>query len=535
MILEKLKIINYKSFESFSIDFNENMNILVGDNEVGKSTILEAINLLLTGKLNGTNLSFCLSPFLFNQKVVAKYIDQLKDGKNPEPPMIKIEGYFRNTGELAKFKGSNNTEKIDTVGLRLEVKYDDDYADVYQEYIENPDEIRTIPLECYEVKFYDFSDRIINHRNLPLKSDLIDTTLQQSRFGTERYVSQIVNNHMDSKEKALLALDFRKLKETFSEQSGVKKINQHLGAKKGEISDKTLSLSVDITPKAGWESSLTSYLEDLPFSYTGMGEQNRVKILLALQDGKSKDSNIILIEEPENHLSYSNLNKLIEKVSQDCEGRQVIITTHDAFVLNKLGLKNVILLSEAKQKMTLSDLDPETQKYFKKLPGYDTLRLVLSKKVILVEGPSDELIIQKAYKDKHDKLPIENGVDVISVRGISFKRFLEIANLLKIDVSVVIDNDGNIDNVNSKFEDYKASDTIKICFSDKEEFKTLEPQLVNTGDNFTILKKVLKKESINTAKELSDYMEKNKTEVALKIFETSEKITMPKYIEDAIK
>ena len=40
--------------------------------------------------------------------------------------------------------------------------------------------------------------------------------------------------------------------------------------------------------------------------------------------------------------------------------------------------------------------------YFKKLPGYDTLRLVLAKRVILVEGPSDELVVQRAYRDAHD-------------------------------------------------------------------------------------------------------------------------------------
>ena len=32
------------------------MNIVVGDNEAGKSTILEAVNLALTGYLNGRNI-----------------------------------------------------------------------------------------------------------------------------------------------------------------------------------------------------------------------------------------------------------------------------------------------------------------------------------------------------------------------------------------------------------------------------------------------------------------------------------------------
>lgn len=93
--------------------------------------------------------------------------------------------------------------------------------------------------------------------------------------------------------------------------------------------------------------------------------------------------------------------------------------------------------------MSLKDLKADTQDYFKKLAGYDTLRLVLSKKSILVEGPSDELIVQKAYYIANKKLPIEDGIDTISVKGLSFKRFLEIAKLLKKEVSIVTDNDGD--------------------------------------------------------------------------------------------
>ena len=69
--------------------------------------------------------------------------------------------------------------------------------------------------------------------------------------------------------------------------------------------------------------------------------------------------------------------------------------------------------------MSLADLLPDTKDYFMKLPGYNTLRLILSSKTILVEGPSDELIVQKAYKKKYGKLPLEDGVDVISVGCLS--------------------------------------------------------------------------------------------------------------------
>lgn len=39
-------------------------------------------------------------------------------------------------------------------------------------------------------------------------------------------------------------------------------------------------------------------------------------------------------------------------------------------------------------------------------------------------------------------MPLDKGVEVISVNSLAFKRFLDIARLLKIDVTVVTDNDG---------------------------------------------------------------------------------------------
>jgi putative ATP-dependent endonuclease of OLD family len=58
------------------------------------------------------------------------------------------------------------------------------------------------------------------------------------------------------------------------------------------------------------------------------------------------------------------------------------------------------------------------------LAGYETLRLILTEKAVLVEGPSDELVFQKLYMQENDrKLPIEDGIDVISVQSLAFKRF----------------------------------------------------------------------------------------------------------------
>src|SRR5690554_6610408 len=96
-------------------------------------------------------------------------------------------------------------------------------------------------------------------------------------------------------------------------------------------------------------------------------------------------------------------------ISEQCLDQQVLISTHSSFVANKLGLENLILLNNLKTS-AFSDLSQDTLRFFKKLPGYNTLRIMLSKKVILVEGPSDELIVQKVYMQENDgRLPIEDG------------------------------------------------------------------------------------------------------------------------------
>ena len=45
--IKSLTIEGLKKFEHFDIEFDKNINIIIGENESGKSTILEAINICL--------------------------------------------------------------------------------------------------------------------------------------------------------------------------------------------------------------------------------------------------------------------------------------------------------------------------------------------------------------------------------------------------------------------------------------------------------------------------------------------------------
>ena len=528
-MIKAIIIKNFRIFDSFALNFNDDLNLIVGDNEAGKSTILEAIGLALTKRISGKLIDYELSPYLFNKASVDAYLQQLKDGKKPSLPSILIELYLSEVPALETLRGSNNTLKKDTVGIRLEIVFDDDYKEEYAKLCEDKSEKKVISAEYYKVNWFSFANNAITSRSLPLTLFHIDATAIRLQSGTDHYIQNIISDGLPAKERVALAVAYRKLKEQFSGEPSIKEINKSLT--KGAITDKNLSIAIDISQRSSWESNLVPHLDELPFHLVGKGEQTALKIMLALER-KAKDSDVILIEEPENHLSFSSMSKLISKINEKCDGKQIVIATHSAYVLNKLGIGKVQFLHGNKV-TSLAKLPPDTQDYFKKLSGYDTLRLILAKKAILVEGPSDELIIQKAYKTKHGKLPIENGVDVINVRGLSFARFLDIAKELLKEVVVVTDNDGNYQRkVTEKYAPYNGIPTLKICADADNLATTLEPQIAK-HNALALLNKIMGTTFAEKA-QMIEHMINNKTDCALKIFESQEALVFPPYILDAV-
>ncbi len=540
MHINKIIIENFKCFEGkFSLDLNSSLNILVGDNEAGKSTILEAIHLALSGWISGRYLGTELTQALFNNKVIEEYLDSLKTVDPLRPPHIMIELFFdiSDVSLRALFEGNANSSKEKECGIQFKIFYNEKYKEEYNLLINSGDKLGSLPIEYYEFSWSSFArDDRLTPKSIPIKSALIDSSSNRYQNGSDVYISRIIRDLLPDEHIVNISQAYRKLKDSFAEDGAIKRINEDI--KQKQISDKKVELSIDVSTKTAWETSLTTYLDGIPFSYAGRGEQSLVKTKLALSHKKSKQANIILLEEPENHLSHSKLNKLIKDIKDEHDEKQIIISTHSSFVANKLGLSGLILLncdksSFKRSEVRITDLDDSTKKYFEKLSGYDTLRLILCKKTILVEGPSDELIVQKAYLTKNSKLPIEDEVDVISV-GTASKRFLEIAEKIKKPVVVLTDNDGDYENnIVNKYKQYEEIPTVTICADRRDNLNTLEPQIIDANkDQIDVLRKVLGVSPDNA--DLVNYMKNNKTEYALKIFDTSEDIKFPQYILNAI-
>jgi putative ATP-dependent endonuclease of OLD family len=545
MALRKIKIKDFKSFRGlFELELNKDLNIIVGNNETGKSTILEAIHIALTGIYGGRNIRYELSQYLFNNEAISEYIASVRCGKAIEPPSILIEIFFDESIDAEQFEGNANTDKANKIeGLQFKVEYNDKYNDEYQKIIESK-KLTSLPIEYYEASWTTFARLPITTKSIPFKSAIIDSSSYRYHNGSDMYISRIVKDLLSPEEVTSVAQAHRNMKDNFAEDQSVRRINEKINSG-SSIVNGDISLSVDFGTKNAWESSLTTQLNGVPFSFIGKGAQCIIKTELALSHKRAQDAGIILLEEPESHLSFSNLNQLIASILRECNHRQILISTHSSYVANKLGLENLILLNDHKV-VQLTDLP--SARFFKKMAGYDTLRLILCKKAILVEGDSDELVVQKAYMIKNNgRLPIQDGIDVISV-GTSFLRFLEISEHLHKTTAVVTDNDGSIEALEEKYINYigkKQKPYIKIFYDvaidtgdlvtgkTKYNYNTLEPKILK-ANNRILLNEIFCK-AYATDDELRKYMHNNKTECAMAIFDTDKAITFPKYISEAVE
>lgn len=528
-MITKVHIKGYRKFGEFKFEPRKGMNILVGANEAGKSTLLEAMTLALTGRVNGVRASDFLNPYLFNHHAIKNFFASKNTNLQVKNlPEFRIDVYldseYRN---LEKFRGVNNMAKEDSVGLSIWAHPDPEYYDELTNYLNQEDCPHVIPIEYYIIEWLGFSGEPVFKRPKELAISLIDSRTIYSEKGIEYYTRQILENYLDPKERSNISVQYRKIRETFGRIT-VDNLNEKLAHEKQKIREANVGIQIDQSESSSWENSLIPDINSTPLSMAGQGNQARAKTILAL--GRTENtSNIVFIEEPENHLSHTRLRELISYIDAAAEGRQVFITTHSSYVLNRLGLDQVTILTNGRASK-FDRLTSKTISYFKRLPGFDTMRLILADKILVVEGPSDEIIFNKFFKDRYDLEPMDRGIDVMSIRGTSFKRCFELASLMDRQMFALRDNDGKepedwIKDINS----YLVEGRRVMYIGKPEDGHTLEPQIFNVNDS-KVMARILSKDE----ESVEEWMSKNKTEAALRIAESEEKLNPPKYIEEVL-
>ncbi len=550
MLIESLRLINFKKFKDQTFDFNEDVNIFVGDNNAGKSTILEALEIVLNFQYRGRPFNSEFSPDLFNAETVSAF---RASPKSPaDLPILVIEAYMKNVPD---YRGANNSLKKDAQGVQIKVSFDPDFTDAYNDYLASGAAITSIPVEFYQVEWMDFAWNVIKPMTKQFRALYIDPTRIHPTFGKNQYISNVLSTALRKDEEYRLSLHYRETLQSFNNTDEVTTVNKDLDSD-NRITEKKLTIAANTMPAGAIQNGLQLEVNAVPFHMIGKGEQSKVQIKLALHN-KSKDIDLVMMEEPENHLSHVELSKLVQDIEDQRDGKQLFLTTHSSYVLNKLSIDKICLLHDTYKRLHL--LDKGVVKTLKRLPGYDTLRVALSKKVVLVEGPSDELILKKIYKDTHkERLPEQDGIDIIVVRGVGFKTFIAIGKEIGTAINVLRDNDGDYENnVVEARKDYTDFPNIKLVSSTNNNEFSLEPAMILANADsekelqaFAEIVLSTKTIKLFTAKPTfaeklefivewfrsgdGDGKGKKKVDTAIRIFETDEPFKYPAFLAEVL-
>lgn len=537
-----LRIKGFKKFTGLTVDFNPNVNIIVGENGSGKSTILEAIKVVLNQQNKNSDRSFLEDWFNVEAKdafqqnpcieTLPKIEIEVELSLNPSnTKSINFHGeYHSQKREAVSNKSKISTEASkERYGITFRCFYDPTDNEDLDAFIEEGN----IPYEHYTMEWTTFAHLAYHATKSPINIISINTSEQSTTASFNQYNRALFLSNYDEKTIANAKNNFRH------------EINRAFNNLELREIDPNSKFGID-NKKVILERIISIYQGNILLENLGGGQANLIKTKIALT--KSNNVDTILIEEPENHLSPTTLNRMISDIEKKIENRQIIITTHSNTIASRLNLNNVLWIAGEKMQ-SLRDIKKETARFFEKLPSNSFLTLLLSRKSILVEGPTEYLLLPKLYKKINTSSFEDDEISIISCNGITYQRYLDIAEKTKKKVLVLTDNDKKTKNIKNK---RKTTDNLqRVYMSADEEEWTWEVCFYKL--NQIVLDKLfadkIKDDKGDSETDLTQdsaigknipptlrWMLKNKTEAAYKMLSLQDdEIEVPKYIQEALR
>lgn len=258
----------------------------------------------------------------------------------------------------------------------------------------------------------------------------------------------------------------------------------------------------------------------------GTGRNNLLFISLVLsyiEDVTQSGSvyfRVVGLEEPESHLHPNlqdhlahNIELLITipdpaspKKKVNRKDVQLLITSHSTHITTKVDFENTVVLfeDEAENKIkahyvlsgfSQDALGKKQVRYLNKYLDAVNTNIFYSRKIILVEGISERLLIPVFFKMLTGKTTEKLSCCVVNVNGLAFANFLEIMHngfFLKCLVLTDSDSSTQTDQRPIELRNKYGGDLIKVAIS---ELSTFEKDLIEankTGKGKLVLLKVLK-------------------------------------------
>ena len=292
------------------------------------------------------------------------------------------------------------------------------------------------------------------------------------------------------------------------------------------------------------ENLITIYDNNIPLESKGSGMENIIKTEIALAKA-GETIELILLEEPENHLSHSNLRSMINRIKNHCEDSQIILTTHSNLITSRLGLNNILWIGTTQSK-SFNNLDKNTVQFFHKSDDNKLLEFLLSNKVILVEGKTEYLLLALLYEQCYKTSLDEDNITIISLNGLSYKNYLDLMKDNEKKVAVITDNDAKQKKIDEAKTANDSSPNINFFMGKTIKDWTWEVCFYNI--NSKALDEIIniEKDAEYPVKEYSDGRSENlpivlrkminsKSESAYTILTSDRVFNIPDYIEEAFE
>ena len=519
--IKSLHIEGFRKFADLDVKFNEHMNILVGENEAGKSTILDALKTVMNQQYRNADKSVLRD--LFNTKMVATFKENPSIKTLPRIYIeveLALDPHQKNASYFYGEVYGQRKQQVEKYGIRFECQYDEELgAGMEQSILEGK-----IPYEYYALTWTTFANRPYQMIKRPLNFLSIDTTNSATAPSFNYYNRTLFTSRYDEATRAKAKNEFRAKLEDALEATELPPISEN---RKFGVDSKKVVL----------ETILSVYEDSIALENRGSGMESLIKTQIALD--KTNGLDVILMEEPENHLSFSTLKKMLQEISNQQENSQIIVATHSNMIASRLNLNNVLWITENSIK-SLSNVKSDIAEFFVRADDNAFLQLLLSKKVFLVEGATEFLLLPMFYQQITGHTIEEDGVSVISCNGISYKRYLEIAEATDKKIAVVTDNDKKAHRIEEAADFNRCHAVQHIFMGATVDEWTWEACLYK--ENQEVLDEIV---TVQKGAEYKfhgeDYgavlgkMLNNKVDIAYQMLTADTTFEVPQYIKDAIQ
>lgn len=426
MYIENLKLWNFRKYGSstdvteetiphLEIPFNKGLNVLIGENDSGKSAILDAIKLVL-------------------KTHAYEWIKVGNDDFHKDTNKLRIEIIFRGleikeARHFTEWIGWDKEEDGQTDKPLLRI--------IYQ--VERNSQ-RIFPAEvCAGMDFTGMPINAVAREYLKttyLKA-LRDADTELTAKRNSR-VAQIFQNHdllkrnVDEQHyfERVIELSNKAVNQWFDNDNNNPQIkgiiNEFVKAFINDDIDAIFNLS---------EPEILSILEKIAIgiagnSNPGLGTLNRLYMaveLLHLRKANWDGARVCLIEELEAHLHPQAQLKVIEKLQTE-EGVQFIMTTHSPNLASKVPLESLIICKNNDafpMGNKYTQLDKDNYKYLEHFLDVTKSNLFFAKGVIIVEGWSEQILIPTLAKRLGYDLT-KKEVSIINVGSTAYLHFAKI-------------------------------------------------------------------------------------------------------------